>query len=83
MNSPPDEHKYSHTRGLQQAAYSYRVLDYTHHVIRLVRLDRTPGHIGPIRCSLEQYEIAKAPKYTAVSYTWGTADGPQEILLDG
>ncbi|KAJ9613059.1 hypothetical protein H2200_003000 [Cladophialophora chaetospira] len=52
----------------------------TKHSIRLIKLlGRTPT--GLVSCTLEQYEIDRAPPYRALSYYWGSPAPTDEISL--
>ncbi|KAK4446693.1 heterokaryon incompatibility protein-domain-containing protein [Podospora aff. communis PSN243] len=58
----------------------YAPIDPASDTIRLLRLegDRTGIHGSLIHCSL-----SNAPKYTALSYAWGSPESPSEIKING
>jgi Heterokaryon incompatibility protein (HET) len=62
--------------------FHYEALDRNQDSIRLARL-QCDSQDGTGKCSLEHHQLAKAPAYTAVSYTWGNRFVRAPILLDG
>jgi hypothetical protein len=49
--------------------------------IRLVKLAAAPNDESAIiECSMEKMLFHKTPCYTALSYCWGSKDGPEIIL---
>jgi hypothetical protein len=51
--------------------YQYEELDSSIQEIRLIKLTKHP--ITGISCSLERFPLEIAPKYEAISYTWGSS----------
>jgi hypothetical protein len=66
---------------LEAVSYSYEPLDTTKHQIRLLRLRRDTD--GPIRADISIFALEDAPKYCALSYTWGVPGLPCYVFLDG
>ncbi|KAI1119384.1 HET-domain-containing protein [Nemania sp. NC0429] len=61
--------------------YRYQALNDERQQIRLVKLEKRPsGH--PPRCSIHAFDLASAPKYIALSYTWGPPDPSHQIYVD-
>ncbi|KAH7236818.1 heterokaryon incompatibility protein-domain-containing protein [Fusarium redolens] len=44
-----------------------------------------PSHddTSEISCELHHHELAKCPRYEAISYTWGNEDASERMLVDG
>ncbi|KAE9377521.1 HET-domain-containing protein, partial [Stipitochalara longipes BDJ] len=62
--------------------YVYTPLPNDQRTIRLLLLHpRSPK--GLVRCSLIRTTIDTAPRFVAVSYTWGSSEKPVTILVDG
>ncbi|KAF2143531.1 uncharacterized protein K452DRAFT_204672, partial [Aplosporella prunicola CBS 121167] len=40
-------------------------------------------HYGPIRCSFVEVSLDRAPRYEAISYTWGNPMRRPAVLIDG
>jgi hypothetical protein len=69
-------------------SYSYKPLDKSKREIRIMRLDPeqldvSDPSLPSIQCSIEHISLDKAPKYTGLSYTWGSSDRTQRILVNG
>lgn len=62
--------------------YRYQPLDYTTQQIRLLRLLTAETDGDPIRLYIDVYDIAKAPPYTALSYTWGPPAPTYDIYIE-
>lgn len=60
--------------------YSHQPLVYWKSQIRLLRVE--PDLYGPIRCSIEIFDLNKAPAYAALSYTWGPELPVYDIYVD-
>ena len=66
------------------ATYKHTPLPDAAAYIRLLELsETTTGDETGIRCNLTTWSIDEAPKYHAVSYTWGDADQNETIFVDG
>ncbi|KAI3327367.1 HET-domain-containing protein [Xylariaceae sp. AK1471] len=64
-------------------AYRYQALDATRQQIRLIKLEKSISFKLPPRCSIHAFDLTSAPKYIALSYTWGPPSGPSyRILVD-
>ena len=50
--------------------YNYQALDPARKEFRLLNIDAFLSSDGLIQCSLIHCELANAPVYTALSYTW-------------
>ena len=78
----------AHIRRLSIKVYQSEALCEENPEIRLLTLlpeeDENTGR-RPIRCKLHrQFAMASAmPKYTALSYCWGSADEPARIIVNG
>lgn len=64
----------------KRRAFSHQPLVYWKSQIRLLRVE--PDLYGPIRCSVEIFDLAKAPAYAALSYTWGPEFPTYDIWID-
>ncbi|KAH8906203.1 HET-domain-containing protein [Coniochaeta sp. PMI_546] len=62
--------------------YVYTELPNDEKTIRLLLL-HPRSHTGLIRTSLIRSTIDDAPRFVAVSYTWGSSERPATILVDG
>ncbi|KAF1953684.1 hypothetical protein CC80DRAFT_419173, partial [Byssothecium circinans] len=51
--------------------------------IRLVEILPTDNIDAQLECRLERTNVEEAKPYEALSYTWGTPDFSEEILLNG
>ena len=49
--------------------------------IRLIMIEPSSSIFDEIHCSIEIVELSKAPKYYALSYTWGEANITEDIKL--
>jgi hypothetical protein len=68
--------------------YVYQPLDHTRRQTRLIHLELLsvyddPATSGPIECTMEIFDLDKAPPFTALSYTWGPAAPSNQMLVDG
>ncbi|PMD34267.1 HET-domain-containing protein [Hyaloscypha variabilis F] len=61
--------------------YRYQALDATRQQIRLIKLVKNTSSKRP-RCKIYTFDLASAPKYIALSYTWGPPDPSRRILVD-
>ncbi|KAN0114623.1 HET domain containing protein [Hyaloscypha variabilis] len=62
--------------------YRYQALDATRQQIRLIKLVKNTSSKRPPRCKIYTFDLASAPKYIALSYTWGPPDPSCRILVD-
>jgi hypothetical protein len=76
--APSDAHYISQSFFI---SYAYEPLDTTKHQIRLIRLRRDTD--GPIRADISIFALEDAPKYCALSYTWGLPGLPCYVFLNG
>lgn len=63
--------------------YTYTPLSDPELDIRLLRLHPAPDASWPIRCSIFHAKRDEAPRYTALSYTWGKENKGERIVVDG
>lgn len=63
------------------SASPYSPIDPGTDTIRLLRLEGSQS--GAIRGSLIHCPLSSDPKYTALSYAWGSPDDPKEISING
>ncbi|KAI1163633.1 HET-domain-containing protein [Nemania serpens] len=61
--------------------YIYQALNDARQQIRLVKLEKRSSKRSP-RCSIHAFDLASAPKYIALSYTWGPSDPSHRISID-
>lgn len=61
--------------------YQYTPLDASKQQIRLLKVDKTTPSTRPPRCTVHPFDIALAPQYIALSYTWGPPDPSHHILI--
>ena len=47
--------------------------------LRLLKIQPAESSDETVRCVLENFDLAEAPAYFALSYTWGDAEGEDEI----
>ena len=62
--------------------YRYQALDATRQQIRLIKLVKNISSKRPPRCKIYTFDLASAPKYIALSYTWGPPNPSYRILVD-
>jgi hypothetical protein len=62
--------------------YRYQALDATRQQIRLIILEKSTSSKLPPRCNIHAFDLASAPKYIALSYTWGPPNPSYRILVD-
>ncbi|KAI0803716.1 HET-domain-containing protein [Xylaria sp. FL0064] len=62
--------------------FRYQELDETKQQIRLVKPDKRSSELT-LRCSIRAFNLASAPKYIALSYTWGPLNPSWKIFVDG
>lgn len=67
--------------GKKYKKYNYQPLSYRKSQIRLLRV--VAGFYGPVRCSVEIFDLDNAPAYAALSYMWGPELPVHDILIDG
>jgi hypothetical protein len=64
-------------------AFQYQPLDATKQEIRLIKLHRAVADEHThVFCDVYTFEIATAPPYIALSYTWGVPE-PQRVIFIG
>ncbi|KAF4637235.1 hypothetical protein G7Y89_g851 [Cudoniella acicularis] len=63
--------------------YQYNPLDPSRDSIRLLRLKSDENSNAPINCTLFHTTLSEAPRYVALSYTWGDRSGSRQILIGG
>jgi hypothetical protein len=64
-------------------SFRYSPLDTTKQQMRLVQLHRAAAHEHThVFCDIHTFEVATAPPYIALSYTWGAPD-PKRIIFVG
>ena len=51
--------------------------------IRVFRIEPVLHSSGQIRCEMKAVRLKEKPIYSALSYTWGSAEDGQELLLNG
>jgi hypothetical protein len=51
--------------------------------IRVFRIEPVLHSSGQIRCEMKAVKLKEKPIYSALSYTWGSAEDGQEVLLNG
>ncbi|KAI1421092.1 HET-domain-containing protein [Xylaria sp. FL1777] len=61
--------------------YQYRALAETRQQIRLIKLEKRSSELPP-RCSIHAFDLASAPKYIALSYTWGPPYPSYKMFID-
>lgn len=61
-------------------SYTHTPLEDASCQIRLLRIH--PGDGDEIHCTIAAYDVASAPEYSAVSYTWGPRENPKTIWID-
>ena len=59
--------------------YAYVKLKFPTRQIRLMQID-TSGN--DVICDLRDFDLARAPPYVAVSYTWGSPEAPRRIWIN-
>lgn len=64
-------------------SFQHIPLDRCKECIRLLRFVDGPQSSEHDHFVLETYDIAKAPSYVALSYTWGRPEPTHEIIVDG
>ena len=62
--------------------YKYQALDTTKRQIRLIKLEKNASSKLPPRCSIYAFNLASAPKYIALSYTWSPPNPSHRIMVD-
>ncbi len=62
--------------------YTYHQLDASRQQLRLIKLARSASSTAPPRCTIHVFELATAPKYVALSYTWGPPQPTHRIWID-
>ncbi|KAI1190047.1 HET-domain-containing protein [Nemania serpens] len=62
--------------------YRYQALNSARQQIRLIRLEKGSSRLAPRR-SIHTIDLALAPKYIALSYTWGPPGPSRQISVDG
>jgi hypothetical protein len=62
--------------------YQYEPLNTSKQQIRLLKVEKTGSSTNPPRCSVQIVDLATAPRYIALSYTWGPPDPIHRILVD-
>jgi hypothetical protein len=65
------------------AAYTYSRLGEVPFQIRLLTLKPAEEWSADLDCDLESTVFESAPRYEALSYTWGDARNRQDILING
>lgn len=65
------------------SSFQYDPLDKSTRSIRLLRLEEQSLRDGPICISFETHQLETAPRFNALSYTWGEPEPCHEILLNG
>ena len=78
MLSKLSKHKHS----LRQHRYRHTPLSNAQKQIRLIRFVPTEDD-GELTVTLRIYNLDEAPRYTAISYTWGSAEATHGIFIDG
>ena len=66
----------------QHTVYRAQALDATRQQIRLIQLEKNTSSKHQPRCTIQAFDLASAPKYIALSYTWGPPDPSYRILID-
>jgi len=66
---------------LPENIYVYNSLNPLRRDIRLIKLKRSP--FTGISSSLETFSLENAPKYEAISYTWGSPTKDHLVFFDG
>lgn len=66
----------------QHASFEHERLVLADKSIRLFQVQRGQKN-EPIRLRMTQFSAQRRPAYKAISYTWGTAENPQQILVNG
>lgn len=61
--------------------YAHQPLDTATRQVRLLKIARSSS--GPIEGTLEIFDLDAAPKYTAVSYRWGSPIADHGVTVDG
>ena len=69
-------------QSFEQPYFTYRPLDRFGDSIRLIEL-MPEADGGYIDCRLRHESVSSKPRYTAVSYLWGTAQDRVWIKIDG
>ncbi|KAK5091587.1 hypothetical protein LTR05_001772 [Lithohypha guttulata] len=64
------------------ASFEHERLTLSDKSIRLFQVQRG-GKDEPISLRMTQFSAARRPKYKAVSYTWGSARHPKQVLVNG
>ena len=70
-------------RDSSRGHFTYSPLDTSVDGIRLVILEPSIAMEDVIRCRLSHVTFGQMPKYEALSYTWGSEDLRNSIMLDG
>lgn len=63
--------------------FRHTPLDHSKECIRLLRFMDQPPSSELDHFALETYDIATAPRFVALSYTWGTPKPSHDIIVDG
>lgn len=63
--------------------FHHTPLDHSKECIRLLRFLDQPPSSGLDHFALEAYDIATAPRFVALSYTWGMPNPSHDIIVDG
>lgn len=66
----------------QHASFEHERLVLADKSIRLFQVQRGQKD-EPIRLRMTQFSAQRRPSYKAISYTWGTPDNAQQILVNG
>lgn len=61
-------------------SHSYQPLAEDKQQIRLLKLERSDS--GPIRCTIDVFDLSSAPQYSAVSYRWGPRVFDHEVFVN-
>ncbi|KAK5745156.1 hypothetical protein LTR17_001608 [Elasticomyces elasticus] len=62
--------------------FHYRPLTDPSKQIRLLKLEPVRGGADEIRISLSSWDLAEAPEYVAISYTWGSDKSTHRICIN-
>ncbi|KAJ2978590.1 hypothetical protein NUW58_g2383 [Xylaria curta] len=65
------------------ARYSYRPLEDATSQLRLLRLGPSSDADTLVSVSVQVVEFDEAPKYLAISYTWGDPEPERQVYVDG
>ncbi|KAI0398952.1 heterokaryon incompatibility protein-domain-containing protein [Xylaria palmicola] len=63
--------------------YSYRPLEDHTSQVRLLRLGRSSNADPLVYVSVKVAKLSEAPKYFAISYTWGDPEPERQVCIDG